>query len=388
MFSGPVGFVNPLDSIERRHIRMKIVFCVKELAGIAGGAERVLADIANGLASRGHRVHVLSLDEEEQVPFYSFSPEVTFLPLGHPRTGTFPAVSGFLRMKRRASDLHPDVIFGFLPSTYVFMAGLFWLTPQKFIACEHITRTWYHLRPLKYVAVIIAAFMSSKMSFLSAEIAREYRGITERKKIILQNPVQDFQKQANVMGDDKRHYTILSVGRLVEFKDHKTLIKAFAAVVTEFPKWRLKIIGTGVLRSDLDALIDSLSLNNVVGIFDHSDDIEADYANADLFVMPSRYEGFGLVTAEASSCGLPCVGFNDAAGTNSIIRHGENGILVKHNGDRAEALSSALRLLIKNPQEMRRLGQNGLSRPNWFELNTVLDHWEETIVATTDVSRH
>nr|ADD96618.1 putative UDP galactose lipooligosaccharide galactosyltransferase [uncultured organism MedDCM-OCT-S12-C71] len=190
------------------------------------------------------------------------------------------------------------------------------------------------------------------------------------------------------MADGKRHYTMLNVGRLVEFKDHKTLIKAFAAVVTEFPRWRLKIIGTGALRTDLDTLVESLSLNNVVKIIDRSDDIETDYANADLFVIPSRYEGFGLVTAEASSCGLPCVGFYDAPGTNSIIQDGENGVLVNHNGDKVAALASAFRQLLGNPREMRRLGKNGLFRPNWFELDTVLDHWEETIVATKDVSLH
>ena len=70
-----------------------------------------------------------------------------------------------------------------------------------------------------------------------------------------------------------------------------------------------------------------MGLNEVVHIIDQSNDIESDYANADLFVIPSQYEGFGLVTAEASSCGLPCVGFHDAVGTNSIIQDGENGIL-------------------------------------------------------------
>ena len=188
------------------------------------------------------------------------------------------------------------------------------------------------------------------------------------------------------MDGTKPYYTMLNVGRLVEFKDQKTLIKAFGAIVAEFPKWRLTIIGTGVLRANLDALVDQMGLNEVVHIMDQSSDIESDYANADLFVIPSQYEGFGLVTAEASSCGLPCVGFHDAVGTNSIIQDGENGILVKHDGDRVEALASVLRLLMKNPKEMRRLGQNGLSRPSWFELEAVLDHWEETVDAIAEVN--
>ena len=366
---------------------MNIVFCIKELAGIAGGAERVLADIANGLTSRGHSVHVMSLDDEGQQPFYRFSPNVKFVPIGRSGTGTFSTACQFVRMKKRASDLKPDVIFGFLPSAYIVLSILFWLTPQTFIACEHITRSWYRRRPFRYSAVVLASLLSSKMSFLSADIARGYRGIPERKKIILQNPVREFQRQANVMSNAKRHYTMLNVGRLVEFKDQKTLIKAFGAIVGDFPEWRLTIIGKGALRKSLDALIESMGLSMAIQIIDQSDDIENDYANADLFVIPSHYEGFGLVTAEASSCGLPCVGFDDAAGTNSIIRNGENGILVKPEGDRVASLVSALRLLMENPEEMRRLGQNGLSRPGWFELEAVLDRWEETISANIDVNR-
>ena len=108
---------------------MNIVFCIKELAGIAGGAERVLADIANGLANRGHRVHVLSFDEEGQEPFYKFSRAVTFVPLGDSGPGVFSSVSRFLRLKKRAMQLEPDVIYGFLPSTYIFLSILFFLTP-------------------------------------------------------------------------------------------------------------------------------------------------------------------------------------------------------------------------------------------------------------------
>lgn len=371
----------------RKEIHMNIVFCIKELVGVAGGAERVLADIANGLANRGHRVYVISLDDECQRPFYSFSPLVKFLPIGRSGTGTLSTVCQFVRMKRCASDLKPDVIFGFLPSTYIFLSILFWLTPQTFVACEHITRSWYHGRPLRYSMVALASLVSSKMSFLSSDIAREYRGIPERKKIVLQNPVRNFQKRADVMSNAKRHYTMLNVGRLVEFKNQETLIKAFGAISDDFPEWRLKIIGKGALRKSLDALIERMGLTKVARIVDYSDDIESDYANADLFVIPSHYEGFGLVTAEASSCGLPCVGFDDAAGTNAIIRNGENGILVKPEGDRVASLVSALRLLMKNPDEMRRLGQNGLARPAWFELEATLDQWEETIYASTDINR-
>ena len=151
-------------------------------------------------------MHVMSLDDESQQPFYSFSSDVRFVPIGRSGTGTFSTACQFLRMRKFASDLKPDVIFGFLPSSYIFLSILFWLTPQTFIACEHITRSWYSRRPLKYSAVVFASLLSSKMSFLSADIGRGYRGIPERKNHPAK-PGKAFRKQANVMAESK-HYNV------------------------------------------------------------------------------------------------------------------------------------------------------------------------------------
>ena len=61
---------------------MKIVFCIKKLSGISGGAEWVLASVANGLASRGHEVYVISFDNEREKSFYEFSRSVELINLG------------------------------------------------------------------------------------------------------------------------------------------------------------------------------------------------------------------------------------------------------------------------------------------------------------------
>ena len=158
----------------------------------------------------------------------------------------------------------------------------------------------------------LAGILSTKISFLSLDIAKDFSLIPERRKIILHNPVRPASKEADVMGISKSQYVMLNVGRLVEFKDQKTLIGAFGMIADEFPNWRLKIIGQGPLRAELDRTIEGLGLSKVVEIIDKSKRIEDEYANADLFVSSSIYEGFGLVTAEASSTGLPCVGFHDA----------------------------------------------------------------------------
>lgn len=358
---------------------MRIVFCIKNLAGVSGGAEWVLASVANGLSRRGYNVWVLSFDANGQQPYYKFSSSVHLVNLGKHKAGLLSTVIQFVRMKTEAVRLEPDVVFGFLPSTFVALSVLFWFSSIKFVACEHINRDWYNGRLAKYFFVSLAGNISSHISFLSKEIAKGYKLIPLKKKLTLHNPVRVMPKIANVMASSKPNFTILNVGRLVEFKDQKTLIDAFYKIHVEFPGWRLRIIGQGKLKPALLLQIEQLAIGNIVEILDRSGDIEEEYADSDLFVVASSFEGFGLVTAEASSAGLPCIGFSDCEGTNKIIKHGFNGVLVASGGDRVGALAASLRALLGNKKELRRLGKNGLSRPASYEIDNVLDNWEETI---------
>ena len=154
---------------------MRIVFCIKNLAGVSGGAEWVLASVANGLSRRGYDVYVLSFDAEGQQPFYKFSTSVHLVNLGERKAGLLSNVTQFVRMKTEAARLKPDVVFGFLPSTFAALSVLFWFSSIKFVACEHINRDWYKGRLAKYCFVNLAGNISSHMSFLSEEIAKGYK---------------------------------------------------------------------------------------------------------------------------------------------------------------------------------------------------------------------
>ncbi len=360
---------------------MKIVFCIKKLSGVSGGAEWVLATVANGLARRGHKIYVISFDNEGEKSFYGFSHSVEHIKLGATEFSVISTFKQFWRMKKAAVNLNPGVVFGFLPSTFVALSLLFWFSKFKFVACEHIARDWYNGHWLKYLLVSFAGNVSCGMSFLSDEIAESFGLVSKKRKLILHDPVRKMSKIADVMAPSKTYFTILNVGRLVEFKDQKTLIECFSRIRYDFPQWRLKIIGRGHLRAELKSQIERLMVEDVVKILDYSDNIEEEYAMADLFVVSSLYEGFGLVTAEASSAGLPCVGFADCEGTNKIIQDGVNGVLVKHEGDRVGNLEIKLRELLADSKKMRYLGKNGLMRPKRYELENVLEKWEEAIAA-------
>ena len=116
---------------------------------------------------------------------------------------------------------------------------------------------------------------------------------------------------------------ILTVSRLTSvdmYKGVDTLIEALPLVRRDFPSARLRIVGGGDDRPRLEAIVDSLGLAGAVdfrGIVD-DDTLRAEYEACDLFALPSRKEGFGLVFLEAMTYGKPCLGAR-AGGIPEVI---------------------------------------------------------------------
>ena len=104
----------------------RIVFCIKKLAGVSGGAEWVLTTVANGLSRRGYVVYVISFDNDSDKSFYEFSRSVHQIKLGGSDANKGAKLIQFWRMKRLAASLKPDLVFGFLPSTFVSLSILFY----------------------------------------------------------------------------------------------------------------------------------------------------------------------------------------------------------------------------------------------------------------------
>ena len=156
---------------------------------------------------------------------------------------------------------------------------------------------------------------------------------------------------------------LLAVGSVVPRKGYDVLIAALAELAA-LP-WRLAIVGderdaeaAAALKADIarHGLGDRVDLIGAVSAERLSDF----YAQADLFVLPSRHEGFGMAFAEALAHGLPVIGTTAGAIPDTVSR--EAGVLVPPN-DR-QALAAALRRLIESPDERARLGAGALAAAN------------------------
>ena len=162
---------------------------------------------------------------------------------------------------------------------------------------------------------------------------------------------------------DNEPFSLLFSGRLNgphEQKGVDVLLKSLTLVVSRHEAV-LNIIGAGSRLPQYQALAEELGVSQKVrflGFVEHQD-MPSQYQQADLFVLPSRRESFGLVLAEAMACGLPVVATTTGA-IPEVVEDGVTGVLVPP--DDPEALASAIGSLLNDPEKMKTMGAQGKAR--------------------------
>ena len=149
------------------------------------------------------------------------------------------------------------------------------------------------------------------------------------------------------------------VSRLVEQKGIPYALRAFERVGGEFPAAHLVIAGDGLLRVELELMARSLRVADRVHFLGWRADPAAVLAALDVFLMPSLWEGFGLVLLEAMAQGLPVVG-SAVSAIPEVVVDGETGLLCPPRD--VHALAAAIRLLLADPERRARMGVAGRVR--------------------------
>ncbi len=174
----------------------------------------------------------------------------------------------------------------------------------------------------------------------------------------------------------------LAVGRLETVKDYPTLLRAMARVNETA---HLVILGDGRLRVELMQVTSQLGLGRRVHFRGFEPDVRRWMQAADGFVLASRYEGLPMVLLEAAACGLP-VAATDVPGTRDVVVNGETGWLACISG--ADALAAVMARMMRMPAEERwAMGERARQFVGKrFNLETVLDQWEELYAGLLDRS--
>ncbi|MGN9844376.1 glycosyltransferase [Nonomuraea sp. H19] len=165
---------------------------------------------------------------------------------------------------------------------------------------------------------------------------------------------------------------VIAIGRLAKVKGHDLLLRAWEQVSVAHPGWTLCIVGSGVERARLLALVAELGLDSVE-LPGPSRDVGAQFDDASLFVLSSRREGFPMTLLEALSKGVPVVAFDCPHGPGEIITHGHDGLLVPPQD--VDALAAAIGLLLENEDERCRMGQAALRTSRQYDREVIGGRW-------------
>jgi glycosyltransferase involved in cell wall biosynthesis len=358
---------------------MKLLFAIKTLDSVAGGAEKVFSQVSSQLAERGHSVSVVTFDKPGAAPFYPLHRNIRKIDLGigNPaqKSTFFETVKRICALRALIKAERPDLVVAFMHSMFVPASLAALGTGIPVIASEHTVPEHYKGRMFEFLTLLLSCVLTKKMTVVSEDIRQRYPGYFKTKMYTLPNPVEAPKPGDGEAVSVSLRPHILNVGRLDPKKDHETLLRAFAKIALDYPSWDLKIVGDGPMRSSLETLIKDLALQDRAFLMGAINDISDFYRNACFFVTASRYESLGISTLEAMAYGLPAVGFQDCPGTNKIIRDGYNGLLVSPD-DRSTNLAAAMAHLMGSEAQLQSFSENARLTAQEYQSCDVYAAWE------------
>lgn len=183
------------------------------------------------------------------------------------------------------------------------------------------------------------------------------------------NPLSFYNNKVS----DLKEKVVINVGRLTSDKRHSLLLSIWKKLSLKHPQWKLKIVGKGELKLELEDQIKKNKMEDVVEIIEPIKNIEQFFLHSSIFAFTSKNEGFGMVLAEAMSCGVPCISFDVPSGPRDIIEDGVDGFLIKNKDENDYA--EKLNLLISNFEKRIEMGENAKQNIRKFLDSKIEKEW-------------
>jgi glycosyltransferase involved in cell wall biosynthesis len=366
---------------------MKICILISSLA--PGGAQRVAVTLANHWLERGWEVSVLTLANPEQ-DFYKLDPRVRREALNLDRSSKHNLLRGLINnfhrviaIRRALKDLRPDLVLGLMTEANVLLALARTGLPLVAIGSDRvsrrhesrISRTWKFMRwwTCRRLQAMVTLTRQHESWYRSRWPTLHVATIPNPVRYPLENlaPFLSPRLLKNAAGAERM---ILSVGRLSPQKGFDILLRAYSQVKNGHSGWILAIVGDGPERERLATLIERLGITDCAFLPGVAGNLGEWYESSDLYVLPSRYEGFPNVLLEAMSYGLPVLASDCETGPREIVHDEVDGILVPPEDE--AALANALSRLMGDPVLREHLGRRAVRVRKQFSIESIAGKWD------------
>lgn len=333
---------------------MKIVHVITAF-GI-GGAEKMLLNIINEQV-KTHKVYLIYFKEINGLLEKLDSKVIVFRINISLRTTK--------KLKETYKEIQPNIIH-----THLGHADLLGLWSGKHVNCKlfttmHSTSFKNNWRDFIYFGLYktIRSFISKKWHVISIseavkQVVETRIGVQPSHSHLLFNaiPGLEISKKTDVKND--KTIKILFVGRLTKAKSITTLLEAIKELQNRRlnEKFVLEIIGDGELRKALENKVKNLDIENLVLFKGNKNNVDKYYQESDIFVLPSIWEGFGIVILEAFRAKLAIIASN-IEGPSELIEDQENGLLFEPKN--SIQLANKIQELIENKEKRKQLAEKG-----------------------------
>ena len=346
-----------------------------------GGAERVMATIANNLCVE-NEVQIVTMTDAES--FYALDERVKITGLGQSVNRknkltllcsmAIGGIKTFFALKRMLREEKPDVVLSFLQSANMMaiilkmLGGKFRLVVSE--RCDPAERGFgdrYFEKHFYHKADVIVCQSKKVMKFFK-EKHRE-------KMVVIPNPIA--ASAIPPLFEGERRHTIAGVGRLSDQKNFQMLISAFAALPEKFSDYSLEIYGGGPLEEKLQKQIEELGLKDRATLMGVKKNVMHYISDVALYVMSSNYEGFPNALAEAMATGLPVISTDFSTGVAKDIVKEENGIVIPVGDE--NALKDAMIKMLSNEDEWANMSSANRKLLETLSEKNVIEMWVDVL---------
>lgn len=384
---------------------MKLLYFTIQI-NMLGGLAKIVIEKINWLVAHGYNVTLCNIERLDVVPAYPIDPRVKLVrgDISTVPGGALTRLKGVLGAVKRTREIieqeRPDVIVN------AHCPLVTWILPWinrlvindkrlriPIIIEMHQSRQglevfnqqfmspfgrWLHRWSIRWIYGRYDRFVVLTNGDKEAWNTKNCITIPNFSSIKITESVQG--SRFKVQGS--RHQIIM-LARLMPQKRIDLMIEVWAKLAKDFPDWQVKVLGDGMLKENLDTMVERLGIKDSFFMPGGVKDVTSELENSDILCLTSEYEGFGIVLIEAMLKGIPVMAF-EYVGVHDIIENGVDGYVVPF-GD-VDAYAERLRELMTSQELREKFSSRAMESVKKFDKERVMNIWVDLFDNLTQIS--